>query len=449
MADRFACGKLVLLLAVMVAWMPAAGDAVTLEDCIQTALKDNPDTQAASARIEAAREALQQSAASYYPWISLSAEYSRTDNPPQAFMMELNQRTLDMAAPSFNPNEPDDTRNIRLSAAAQWRLYDGGRREADRGMADVAVKLSESALRGLRNALIHEVTRGYYGVLQAGALMRVQEEQVASLEENLRVARERFDNGSVVKTDVLNLEVRLAEAHEDLIRARNGRRLAVAALNTAIGRELVVAEAELQGTDRMPEEMVVDPDAEDAVAARPELQAARLMVRMGERKVSRARREYVPAFNAFGSMDSDGKDLGDSESSYVMGVRAEWNLFEGFRRKHMVGEARSALNAAKAQAVSVGNRLRLDLRTAVLEAEEARERLAVTRKSVESAGEALRITRERYQQGAADIVELLTAQVGLTAIRTRDVSAFYDCLVACSNVARARGQLVEMYGQQE
>ena len=38
---------------------------------------------------------------------------------------------------------------------------------------------------------------------------------------------------------------------------------------------------------------------------------------------------------------------------------------------------------------------------------------------MESAEEALRITRERYEQGAADITELLTAQFGLTDTRTR------------------------------
>ena len=89
------------------------------------------------------------------------------------------------------------------------------------------------------------------------------------------------------------------------------------------------------------------------------------------------------------------------------------------------------------------NNLRLDLKQAQLESGEAWERLEVTQRSVASAEEALRITSERYRQGAADVTDLLTAQVGLTATRSRSTAAYYDLLVAQSNLKRARGELVK------
>ena len=73
----------------------------------------------------------------------------------------------------------------------------------------------------------------------------------------------------------------------------------------------------------------------------------------------------------------------------------------------------------------------------------------MVRKSIENAEESLRITQQRYQQGAANLPELLTAQTGLTGTRTRNVAAQYDCLTALSNLERARGQLVERYSRQE
>ncbi len=71
--------------------------------------------------------------------------------------------------------------------------------------------------------------------------------------------------------------------------------------------------------------------------------------------------------------------------------------------------------------------------------------MQVARKSVESAEEALRITSEQYKGGVADITILLTAQVGLTAQKTRDVAAYYDYLSALSNFERARGNAVSKY----
>ena len=96
---------------------PAA--AVTLDESIRAALEENPDLQAAEARVESARAMQRQARSAYYPWLDLAANYARSDNPSQAFMMTLNQRQLNMQDPAFNPNEADDTENLRGSVCLQ------------------------------------------------------------------------------------------------------------------------------------------------------------------------------------------------------------------------------------------------------------------------------------------------------------------------------------------
>ncbi|HOW96758.1 MAG TPA: TolC family protein, partial [Kiritimatiellia bacterium] len=96
------------------------------------------------------------------------------------------------------------------------------------------------------------------------------------------------------------------------------------------------------------------------------------------------------------------------------------------RSRGAVAAARAELDAARAEEAKAERNLRLDLTQAYLGAKEAHERMEVTRKSLESAREALRITREQYEQGAADVALLLQAQVGVTAMRTRAVAAEYD-----------------------
>ena len=283
------------------------------------------------------------------------------------------------------------------------------------------------------------MTRSYYGLLQAQAFVEVRKESVASIEESLRVAGERFKAGSTVKTDVLNLEVELAGAREHLIRAENGVRLAAAALNMAVGTDLV-------GPDRLPDPRLDDAappparPAADVVEQRPELKAARAVTRLREAEYRKARGEYAPRVSAFGSMDWDSDSLSDFERSYMAGIMASWDLFTGFRRGAGVAQARAEWTAARAAEQSARNKLRLDLEQAWLQAVEAWERVGVAAKSLASAEEALRITQEQYRQGAAEITVLLTAQVGLTAMRTRHVAGQYDYRIALSNLARAQGQ---------
>ena len=315
----------------MVLSLSISGQAVTLETCIKTALENNPDIQAGITRINAAKYMIKQAESAYYPRLYLSGTYSMTDNPPQAFMMSLNQKDLDMADPGFDPNDPDHTDNMRLSVGLKYRIYDGGINTIHVQMAKESKQLRELGLRAVQNELIHQVTRGYYGVLQAQSFVAVQEESVKSLEESLRVATVRFNAGSAVKTDVLNLEVKLAQAREDTIRAKNGVQLAIASLNTAIGSDLISSSG-LPVPAR--EEIREKPEDLDfsVIENRPELKATHTMSSIKEQSYEKVSRENRPTMSAFGSYDFDSGDFAEFENSYLMGVMAEWEFFDGYQR---------------------------------------------------------------------------------------------------------------------
>jgi outer membrane protein TolC len=246
--------------------------------------------------------------------------------------------------------------------------------------------------------------------------------------------------GGALKTDALNLDVQLSQAREGLIRARNGLQLSVLALNTAVGEtvlneEAVIGLAPALNGVRPPERKTVD------VEGRPEWRAAEAQAKAMDALADRARRDYMPSVSAMGSVDWDSEAFTDFQQSYFAGAVAEVNLFDGFRNRSGLIRARANAGAARAELARLRNALRLDLTQAVLGEREAWERLEVSGKSLASAEEALRITWDRYQQGAADVTELMTAQVGLTTTRSRQVAAHYDCLMARANVARAGGEL--------
>ncbi|TAN37582.1 MAG: TolC family protein [Verrucomicrobia bacterium] len=427
-------GKITVMLALL-----SSAQAVTLDECIRTTLEANPDAQAAEARIAAAHEAVRQATSAYFPTVTLSSTIARTDNAPQAFFMQLNQRVASMQS---DFNHPGDVDNWRNSVGAKARLLDAGQRGYQRDAAKLGAQAEAASKRALDNELVHQVTRAFYSVLQAQAFVQVRQESVASLTESLRVANERLRAGSAAKSDVLNIEVRLAEAREDLIRAQHGVQLTLAALNMAIGRDLVSETALPEAMRQAVASPVIEPNL-DAVEARPELEAARLAAQAQEKMQRKTERENWPTLSAFGSADWDSEVNSDFQRSYFVGAVAEWDIFTGFRQSGASAEAKARTAAAKAAAQKALNSLRLDLKQAQLETREAGERLDVTQRSVASAEEALRITNERYRQGAADVTELLTAQVGLTATRSRSTAAYYDLLVAQSNLKRARGELVK------
>ena len=412
--------------------------AVTLETCIRTALESNPDIQAGLTRVQAAKHMIKQAESAYYPRLYLAGTYAVTNNPPQAFMMALNQTNLDMTDPDFDPNDPDQTDNMRLSLGLKYQFYNGGINRINVQLAKEDQQMRELGLQAVQNELVHQVTRGYYGVLRAQSFVNVQTESVASLMESLRIANARFNAGSVVKIDVLNLEVKLAQAREDLIRAKNGVQLAIASLNTAIGSDLVT-------TDGLPvpvrDEYHKGPRALDFehIENRAELKISHTRSRIKKQTYKKTSQDNRPILSAFGSYDFDSGDFEEFEDSYLMGLMAEWEFFDGFQRPSAKRVAMAEWQATQKDVLKARNDLRLDLHQAYLKAMDAWERLEVSEKSMQNAAEALRITSELYKEGVADITTLLTAQVGLTAQKTRSVAAYYDYLTALSNYDRAMG----------
>ena len=145
--------------------------------------------------------------------------------------------------------------------------------------------------------------------------------------------------------------------------------------------------------------------------------------------------------SAFGSRDWDSDVSSDFERSYLAGVAAEIEVFDGHRKAQGVAAARADVEAAQAEEALARRQLALDLTQARLNFDDANARRDLAHAGVVSAEEALRLTRERYRQGAADISELLNAETALAASRGNDSAVLYEAATALSNLNRAQGLL--------
>jgi len=148
------------------------------------------------------------------------------------------------------------------------------------------------------NALGFEVARGFNTVLKAKQVIQAAESSVQALERTLEVARKRLQEGTLLKTDVLDLEVRLAQAREDLVRARNGHALALRSIKNLAG----VEQGEFQLEEAFPAVLAPQPAIH---SARPELEAAKEREKAAEEQLRAARGGYRPQVSGFGSVDYD------------------------------------------------------------------------------------------------------------------------------------------------
>jgi len=418
------------ILGVFLAYSVAAGavEPWTLESALDYALAHNPDARIAQQRIAAAQAGLEQADSSFWPRLQARSGYTRTDNPMTVFGSILNQRSY---SSSLNFNDVPAVDDLNAGGIVTVPLYAGGRnlagRQAAKANTDAAKQESAAAL----NSLGFEVSRAFYTVLKTRQFILAAGAEVNSFETNLALAAKRLDGGTLLKSDLLDVEVRLAQAREDLVCARNANNLAEHVLRNLLGIE----EGEFIVADTAP--VVRAPNSGD-YSQRPELAAARERENAAQAQLRGTKSGYQPRISAFGSLDYDyGWVTGGNGRSYTAGVLAQWDLWDGFSTRSKTREAKANLETAHEEKRKLRLAVGLEVEQARLDLSAAGERLAVSAKTVEQAEESANLTRNRFEQGLALPTQLIDSETALVAARVRRAEAESDQRIAIAALRKA------------
>jgi outer membrane protein len=419
-------GFLVLWLAF--SWAANAAEPWTLERALDYALSHNPDARIAQQRIAAAQAGLEQANSAFWPRLQVQSGYTRTDNPMMAFGDILNQRSY---GSSLNFNDVPGVDDLNARGIVTVPLYAGGRNVAGRNGAKANTEAAKLDSAAIRNELGFEVSRAFHTVLKTRQFIRAAEAAVHAFETNLVVAQKRRDGGTLLKSDVLDLEVRAAQAHEDLISAHNANALAERALRNLLGLE----EGDFIVADTAP---IVRAPNSGSVAQRPELAAAHQREKAAQAQVGGSKSGSIPRVSAFGSVDYDyGSVTGGDGKSYTAGVLAQWDLWDGFSTRAKVREANANLESSREEQRKLRLALDLEVEKARLDLKAADERLAVSSKTVEQAAESASLTRNRFEQGLALSTQLIDSESALVAARVRRAEAESDQCIAIAALRKA------------
>ena len=421
-------GRSLAVVLAALALTATAGEPWTLQRALEYALGNNPDARLAGSRIAAAQAGLDQASAVFWPRVEFQASYLRTDNPMRVFGSILNQRAY---STSLNFNDVPELDNLNTRGLLTVPVYAGGRNKAAQSAARANREASQLDNEAVRNALGFEVARAFYTVLKTREFVRAADAAVSSYETNVAIATKRLAGGTLLKPDVLDLEVRLAQAREDLVRAHNAHALAVRAMRNLLGIEA----GEFDVADGGPNLVVPNPGD---FSRRPELTAAQQRERAAEEQVRGAQGGHLPRVSAFGSLDYDyGSKFDSGAGSYTAGALLEWDIWDGNLTRAKVREARANLDAAREERRKLRLILDLEVQQAQLDLNAATERLTVTGDAVTQAQESANLTRARFEQGMALSTQLMDAETALVGARVRRAEAEADRRISIAALRKA------------
>ncbi len=422
---------------------------LTLDRAVELALERNPDYRSTHAGIRQAEAMLAESRAAFRPRVTTDLGYYLGDAAAPAFVKVVDGRVFSQ---DVDVNDPGTRQFFEAAVDVRYTVYNGGRDLLRRWQAETGRSLSELDRRVAGNALVAGVIDAFFSVLAAGEMKDTARLSVAAVAAQLEEKRLGYEAGNVLKSDVLSLEVRRAQAVERRIRAENGEHLAKAALANLLGGDPDTAfEATGDGTWESPgtnEALPADyPSAlTEAMARRPELEQARLSVEHAATGVAAEEAGKRPRLDSgvrayWTEEDDPGFDAGDT--NWWPQLNLPWDVFDAGARRARAEQARAKPDRSILADRKATLAIQLDVKTAWLRIAEARARLEVAEAAVRHAEESLSLVRARYDAGATTVTRYLNAEQMQTEARLGRTQAVFDLRKSLADGARALGRYAE------
>ncbi|MFB3923303.1 MAG: TolC family protein [Terriglobia bacterium] len=417
---------------------------LTLPEAVAIALKNNPTVQAADAYAEAVQQGITVAASARYPRVDFSEGFARGNNPVYVFGSLLTQGQF--TARNFDLgllNTPPPLDNFRTQFSASMPLWDGG--QISGRVRDARLEAQSAAKSGerTRQEVIFAVIQAYLNGLLSAENVRVAHAAVAQTQADLERAQAREGQGLGVPSDLLSAKVQLAQAQEDLLRARSAQAIAQAALNVAIGIEEGAA-TELAGQlgETTFEAGTLDERQRRALTGRPDFQQFEIGKERAANGVRMARAEFLPKVDLFSAWEEDNQTfLTRGGNNWAVAATLTFNLFDGGANRARLKESRARERQADSARAQMASAVRLQVREAFLNLNTARDRLEVSREAATQAEESLRIIQNRYEAGLSTITDLLRAEAARTSAQKNFFNSLYDYRLSYAALELATGEL--------
>lgn len=402
---------------------------LTLAEAERLAVQNAFSVRIAQSNVEKALQQRRQAEGGLGPRLDLTATYTRLDERPTIFPGSETQAPILGAI---------DSKVSRLALLFPVDLFGILRKTVQ--AAELNRRASADLLADQVNAVKNLVRDAYYEILRADQSLDVQTEALRNAEDRLEKARKRLEAGAIAKFDVLRFETDVSRAQAAVIAATNRHRQAKNNLNNVLGRPIETP----FDTEAVPAAATMGEPAEKyveaALANRPDLKSAQNLVLAYERILKTQSAGSLPSLS-LGATHTWTMDpgFGTRENQTVATAQLTFNVFDSGITRAKIAAARQDLEQARIRLEQLRLTASLEVRQALIRAENARQTLDVAERTVTQQREALRVAQLKFDVGEGILLDVTDAQVELTRAQEAVIAARFDYLSAYAALQRAIG----------
>ena len=419
---------------------PTQALRLTLDQAVGLALKQNPTAQIAiltAAQSEqdkniARAELLPQANARISDEaqkVNLLAQFGgRTPFP--GFPKTLGPYQVFSAGPSFGAPIFDLT---------LWRRYQA---------AQNTVNASKANSLSTREQVILLVVSQYIGTLRAVANVQASQSRVDLAQALYDQAADLQKEGVGTGIDTLRANVELQNEKQRLIEAEADRETSLYGLSRLLNldpRQPIELGDSLSFFDTPQPEVTLSIEA--ALGERQEWKALESQIKAAEYQKKASQDSRLPALRFDGNFAYVGTSSSTTLPTYTYQASVNLPLFTGGRIHAEIVRGDLEIRKLEQQRDDLRNQIALDVKTALLNLQSARNEVQVANLGVQLSKEEVDQARDRFKAGVANNIEVIQAQDSLSRANDNQIVALYRFNQARADFARAIGQMEKVYAK--
>jgi outer membrane protein TolC len=383
---------------------------LSLEDAIQAAIQNNKQVAIAKTDEAIAKSNFNQTEAIWLPNVNLSHTAFTTNNPLNVFGFKLQQAGVQQA--DFNPallNNPNNYSNYNTQVALQQPIIniDGlyMRKAAKEQVGMYAAQAQRTA-----EAIKMQVTQTYLYLDFTYQYEKVTEEGLKTIQSIYKFTKDRFEQGMMQKSDLLNVEVQVKTAELQQNQAKSQIENISDQLSLLMGSTKGIVYTTQQIS------FGVEADVPDSVSStRSDIRAFNAALHSYDMSIKSTQMGWMPRLNGFANYNINDKSIAiDGAKSYIAGIQLSWDVFKGNQLNRKAAtqklEKTKIQEQLNSQLESGAAEIRKTKRTIM----DANYKIQQQATAVQQSQEALRILQNRYEQGLVSTNDILIAQTQLS-----------------------------------
>lgn len=412
---------------------------LSLNQVVELALKNNKELQTQRLQLEQRQEQVNEQNARWYPNLDSQFNFSRESSIGVAQQNLQRRRASENQNIDFQPTNKEST-NATGQLGLTYNLYTGGERIAQIRRAEGELQRQKLIVEQTSEQIRFQATRAYYDLQRSDAEVAISQASIEDATQSLRDAQLLEQAGLGTRFSVLQAEVDVARANQDLTtnisQQRIARRTLVNLLSLGQKVELTAADP-IEEAGSWP--LSLEASIVLAYKNRSELEQQLVAREISEQDRKIALSEIKPKVNLTANYQY--ADNFDDEIGVVDGYAFQggltWRFFDGGRAFARARQADRQKDIANTEFARARNQVRFEVEQAYFSSVANQENISTAALSVESATESLRLARLRFQAGVGTQTDVINSQRDLTDARSRYLQAIVEYNVSLNELQRA------------